>query len=245
MEIKIFEGMQEVILDVALAVLPLLIFFLVFQIFFLKLPMEKVKKVIYGFIATFIGLSLFLHGVHIGFMPIGREMGKVLGDLPYSWIIVPIGFLLGFVATIAEPAIKVLNKKIESASSGDISQRAMLLTLSTGVGISIAVSMVRILLGIPLFYILVPGYLLVLILIFKTEKEFIQMAFDSGGVATGPMTVTFILSIAVGAASVIEGRDPLMDGFGMIALVALAPIISVLIFGIIFERKKNMEKTTA
>ncbi|TYR73553.1 DUF1538 domain-containing protein [Rossellomorea vietnamensis] len=243
MNIKIIEGLPGVLFDVALAVLPLLLFFLIFQIFFLKLPKEKVKTVIYGFIATFIGLSLFLHGVHIGFMPIGREMGKVLGELSYSWIIVPIGFVLGFVATIAEPAIKVLNKKIETVTSGDISQRAMLLTLSTGVGISIALSMLRILLDIPLLYFLIPGYTVVLILIFMSKKGFIEIAFDTGGVATGPMTVTFILSIAVGAASVIEGRDPLLDGFGMIALVALAPIISVLLFGLVFHRRKGSEQT--
>jgi hypothetical protein len=243
MELKIFEGMAEVFLDVALAVLPLFVFFLVFQLFFLKLPFEKVKKVIFGFLMTFIGLSLFLHGVHIGFMPIGREMGKVLGGLPYAWIIVPIGFLLGFVATVAEPAIKVMNEKVEKVTSGKVSKRTMLLTLSIGVGISIALSMLRILLGIPLFYFLVPGYVLVLVLVYMSRKGFIEIAFDSGGVATGPMTVTFILSIAVGAASVIEGRDPLLDGFGMIALVALAPIISVLLFGIITERKKAGKHT--
>jgi hypothetical protein len=237
MEVTIFEGITEVLVEVAFALLPLLIFFLVFQIFFLKLAKDQIKKIVFGFMFTYFGLVFFLHGVHIGFMPAGREMGKVLGELPYSWIIVPVGFVMGFVATVAEPAVRVLNKKIETVSSGRLSQNLMLMTLSIGVGISIALSMLRILLGLPLFYFLVPGYIMALILLYLTNKSFIEIAFDSGGVATGPMTVTFILSIAVGIASVTEGRDPLMDGFGMIALVALAPIVSVLVLGVFFGKK--------
>ncbi|MRX71986.1 DUF1538 domain-containing protein [Bacillus lacus] len=242
MEVKIFEGFTDILMEVAFAVTPLLFFFLVFQIFFLKLPKEQIARIAFGFVFTYIGLALFLQGVHIGFMPVGREMGQIMGQLPYTWIIVPIGFVLGFVATFAEPAVRVLNKKIESVSSGNLSQRVMLISLSVGVGFSIALSMFRILAGIPLFYILIPGYTAALILLYFTNKNFIEIAFDSGGVATGPMTVTFILSIAVGVAAVTEGRDPLMDGFGMIALVALAPIISVLILGIIMDKKgiKNL-----
>lgn len=147
-------------------------------------------------------------------------------------------FLIRFVATFAEPAVRILNTQVEKVSSGYISERMMLYTLSIGVACSIALSMFRILSGFPLWYVIIPGYLLVMILMFFSTNTFIAIAFDSGGVATGPMTVTFILAIAVGIASVIEGRDPLMDGFGMIALVALAPILSVLILGLIFERKR-------
>jgi hypothetical protein len=140
-------------------------------------------------------------------------------------------------ATIAEPAVRILNYQVEKVSGGYISQKTMLYTLSIGVAVSVAMAMIRIVYGIPLMYMLVPGYLLALILIRFSSTTFVSVAFDSGGVATGPMTVTFVMALAVGAASGIEGRDPLLDGFGMIALVALAPILSVLVLGLIYGRR--------
>ncbi|GAE30571.1 DUF1538 domain-containing protein [Halalkalibacter hemicellulosilyticus] len=235
---RIFEGFAETILEVTFALIPLLIFFLVFQFIFLKLTRKKLFRIFIGIALSFIGLTLFLQGVHVGFFPAGELMGEKLGELNYNWVVIPVGFLLGFVATFAEPAVRILNTQVEKVSSGYISERMMLYTLSIGVACSIALSMFRILSGFPLWYVIIPGYLLVMILMFFSTNTFIAIAFDSGGVATGPMTVTFILAIAVGIASVIEGRDPLMDGFGMIALVALAPILSVLILGLIFERKR-------
>jgi len=163
--------------------------------------------------------------------------------LRHNWIMIPIGFLLGFVATFAEPAVRILNLEVERVSSGSIPQKVLLYTLSIGVAFSIALSMLRILTGWPLYYFIVPGYLVALLLLRYSSPTFTAVAFDSGGVTTGPMTVTFILAIAVGAASVIEGRDPLLDGFGMIAMVALAPILSVLVLGLVFDwrrRKKDV-----
>ncbi|MCK0473075.1 DUF1538 domain-containing protein [Halalkalibacter sp. APA_J-10(15)] len=235
---RIFAGFEETIFEVTFALIPLLIFFLVFQFIFLKLNKKKLFRIFIGIVLSFTGLTLFLQGVHVGFFPAGELMGEKLGELSYNWVVIPVGFLLGFVATFAEPAVRILNNQVEKVSSGYISERMMLYTLSIGVACSIALSMFRILSGFPLWYVIIPGYLLVMILMFFSSNTFIAIAFDSGGVATGPMTVTFILAIAVGIASVIEGRDPLMDGFGMIALVALAPILSVLILGLIFERKR-------
>lgn len=222
-------------LEVAQALLPLLIFFMFFQIFFLKLSKDYIYRIIIGIIFTFFGLSFFLHGVHIGFLPVGKVIGEILGALSYNWILIPIGFLLGLVATMAEPAVRILSSEVETASSGYIKENIILYTLSLGVGVFVAISMAKIIYGIPLQYIIIPGYLLALIMLKFSNPTFISIAFDSGGVATGPMTVTFIMAIAVGVATVMDGRDPIIDGFGLVALVALAPILSVMALGLLYR----------
>ncbi|PYZ99001.1 hypothetical protein CR205_10685 [Alteribacter lacisalsi] len=240
MILELFEGFDHVLLEVTMAVIPLLVFFLVFQFFFLKLEKERIRNIFVGIFLTFIGLSLFLQGVEVGFFPAGEVIGELLGERENTIILLPIlGFLFGFTATFAEPAIRILNYEVEKVTSGSISKNVMLFTLSIGVAFSIALSMVRIVLGIPLWIIIVPAYALALALMFISKDRFISIAFDAGGVATGPMTVTFILAIAVGIAEVTEGRDPLMDGFGMIALVAITPILSVLILGLIYKWKER------
>lgn len=166
-------------------------------------------------------------------------MGRSLGALEYRWILIPIGFILGFFAVYAEPAVKVLIEQVEKVSAGYIPEKLLLYTLSFGVGISIALSMVRIIYGFSLWYFIVPGYIIALIMIRYSSKTFTSIAFDSGGVSTGPMTATFILAMFVGIATQIDGRDPLLDGFGMVALVALAPILSVLTLGILYSRKEK------
>jgi len=238
-DIKIFYGFSHMLIEVAFALIPLSILFVFFQIFYLKLSKQKLINLAVGVVLTFIGLALFLQGVHVGFMPVGEQMGSVLGNLPNKWILIVIGFVLGFVATFAEPAVRILNYEVEKVSSGYIPQQLMLYTLSIGVAVSIALSMGRIIYGIPLWYFLVPGYLIALILIRFSTQTFVAIAFDSGGVATGPMTVTFVLAMAIGVASAVEGRDPLLDGFGMISLVALSPILSVLILGLLYGRKEK------
>lgn len=239
MGIKIFEGFSHVLLEVAYALIPLIILFLFFQFFLLKLDKDKLIKLFKGVVLTFMGLSLFLQGVHVGFLPVGQATGMSLAVKSYNWVIIPIGFMMGFVATFAEPAVRILNYEVERVSSGYIPRQIMLYTLSIGVGLAIAASMSRILIGFPLWYVILPGYLLALTLICFSDRTFVAVAFDSGGVATGPMTVTFIMAIAIGVASSIEGRDPLIDGFGMIALVALAPILTVLVLGFIYKRKEK------
>ncbi|MDG5786325.1 DUF1538 domain-containing protein [Evansella sp. AB-P1] len=237
MKIQIFHGFGHVLFEVTFALIPLIIFFAIFQFFFLKLSKEKLINIGKGMILSFFGLAFFLQGVHVGFFPVGELIGEKLGGISQSWVLIPIGFVFGFVATFAEPAVRILNHEVEKVSGGYISQKVMLYTLSIGVAVSIALSMARILVGLPLWYFVIPGYMIAIIMMFFSSSTFTSIAFDSGGVATGPMTVTFILSIAVGVASVIEGRDPLIDGFGMIALVALIPIISVLTLGLLFEGK--------
>ncbi|MDN3436896.1 DUF1538 domain-containing protein [Planococcus sp. APC 3900] len=239
MNIHVFEGFPTVMLEVSLALLPLLLFFAAFQVFMLKLPMQRVLQVGIGFILAFFGLSFFLQGVHVGFMPVGTMMGETLGSWYNKWLLIPIGFVLGFAATFAEPAVSIMTDEVDQETGGYISRKMMLYTLSTGVGVSIALSMLRILTGWSLWYFIIPGYLLAFILVFFSTQTFIGIAFDSGGVATGPMTVTFVVAVAVGISTAIEGSDPLTDGFGMIALVALTPIIAVLILGLIFTKKSG------
>ncbi|MBM9537883.1 DUF1538 domain-containing protein [Desulfobulbus alkaliphilus] len=236
-ELLDFLDCKEIILEVIMALGPLVLFFLVFQIFFLKLPIEYVKNLLKGVALTFIGLVLFLQGVTVGFLPVGSAMGEVLGSMENRWLIIPIGFLLGFVATIAEPAVRILSYEVERTSGGSIRSQTILATLALGVSVFMALGMVRILYGIPILYLVIPAYLIVLVMLKFSDPTFTSIAFDAGGVATGPMTVTFVLAIAVGIATAMPDRDAIADGFGLIALVALAPILSVMILGLLYSRK--------
>lgn len=238
----LFNGFTEIIMDVVLALAPVVVVFLLSQIFILKLPARQFIRIMKGILIAFFGLIFFLQGVNIGFMPVGNLMGMAFGALEYNWILIPIGALLGFAVILAEPAVRVLNDEIEKVSGGHINKKVMLFTLCVGVAIAVALSMVRVLTGISLWYFLIPGYVIALILAKYSKPVFTAIAFDSGGVATGPMTVTFILSMTVGAATQLEGRDPLMDGFGTVALVALMPILSVLILGFLYSRKEKINE---
>lgn len=227
--------------EVVQAMIPLVAFFLFFQIVYLKLPMKYVVNMIKGLVLTMVGLALFLQGVQVGFMPVGTQMGEILGSMDHKWLLMPIGFILGLVATVAEPAVRILSFEVEKASSGSIRKIVILVTLSLGVALFVALGMAKIIYGVPIHYIIVPGYLLALVLMRFCDPTFVAIAFDAGGVATGPMTVTFVLAVALGIASAIDGRDPILDGFGLIALVAMAPILSVMILGMIvtFIQKRS------
>jgi hypothetical protein len=236
----IFEGFSHVLLEVLTALIPVLVLFLFF-IFVFKLPRRELLNLLKGVSFAFAGLALFLQGVKIGFMPVGNEMGFILGGLPYRWILIPLGFILGFVATLAEPAVRILCKQIEKSSSGYIRSTVIMYTLCLAVGLFVALGMTRIVYGIPFYYIIIPGYLAVIVLMFFSKPSFTAIAFDSGGVATGPMTVTFIMAMAIGAADAIEGRNSVTDGFGLIALVALAPIILVMLLGFLYPAEETEE----
>jgi len=232
-ELRDFLHFGHVSWEVAQALAPLMLFFLFFQIFYLKLPLRNVLNMFKGLILTLIGLILFLQGVQVGFMPVGQEMGERFGAMEHRWLLIPIGFVLGLVATVAEPAVRILSYEVEKASAGSIREKVILFTLSLGVALFVALGMAKIIYGVPIHWIIVPGYLLALVLMYFSQQTFVAIAFDAGGVATGPMTVTFVLAVALGIASAIEGRDPILDGFGLIALVAMAPILSIMILGVI------------
>lgn len=236
--IVLVEGFGSVVMEALQAFSLLLVLLFVFQFTFLRLSRTAFLKLLLGLGIAFAGLVLFLQGVKAGFLPAGDEMGKALGDMDASWAIIPIGFILGFTAIIAEPAVRILGSEVEDVSSGYIKSSVIVYTLSVGVAAFVALGMARMVYGIPLFYLLVPGYLLALLLLPFSRPDFTSIAFDAGGVATGPMTVTFILALTVGAASTVKGRDPVIDGFGLIALVALAPILFVLVLGFIYRWKE-------
>ena len=237
--LAVFEGFSHVLLDVSQALPPLVTVFFIFQIFFMKLPAQFIKNLLKGLLLVLIGTAFFLQGVQIGFLPAGQEIGAFFGGSPYRFLLIPAGFLLGFTAALAEPAVRVLSIEVEKASSGSIKKNLLIYTLSLGVAIFVALDMVRIIYGLPFQYLIVPGSLLALVLLKFPDPAFTAIAFDAGGVSTGPMTVTFILSMAVGAATIMEGRSAVIDGFGLIALVALAPILSVILLGIVYRKKEG------
>ncbi|MDN7012278.1 DUF1538 domain-containing protein [Methanoculleus sp. FWC-SCC3] len=232
-------GIGQVALEVVQALLPLVIFFSVFQVLYLKLPRVYVVNLAKGILLASLGMVLFLQGVNVAFLPAGREIGEALAAFDQRWLLIPFGFFLGFLATYAEPAVRVLGYQVEESSSGYIGESLILYTLSLAVAVSVSLGMGRLVYGIPLLWLLIPGYLLVIVLLLFTDKEFVGIAFDSGSVATGPMAVTFLLSLAVGVAAGIEGRNPVVDGFGLIALIALAPILSVLMLGVLYRRTRG------
>lgn len=236
-ELFVSSGFLNLVLEILLAIAPLFFIFIIFQIFVFKLSAKRFLNILTGFFMVFLGLVLFLFGVKIGFVPVGNFIGETIGGSTHNWLLIPIGFALGFVVTFVEPAVRILCTEIEKYSNGFIKEKHILFTLSFGVAVAVALAMAKTIFAISLTYILIPGYLLAFILAFIAGPTFTSLAFDSGGVATGPMTVTFILSISLGAAIITEGADPILHGFGLISIVALAPIIAVLIFGIIFKRK--------
>lgn len=227
--------------EVALALLPIIIAFMVFQFFALKLPKSQLIKMGVGSIYTFVGMVLFLTGAHVGFMPAGTYIGNYIGNMENSWVLIPIGMAMGFFNVRAEPAVHVLNDEIEYMSGGAISKGAMLWGMSVGVAISIGLAMIRILFGVHILYILIPGYAIALGLTFFAPKIFTAIAFDSGGVAAGPMTATFLLPFTMGACEA-TGGNILTDAFGIVAMVAMTPLITIQAMGLIYSIKLKYTK---
>ncbi len=239
----LFAGYTEVLKAVLLAFIPLVAILGVAQFTFLHLPGRRIIAIAEGLLLAFVGLTLFLQGVNVGYIPIGRLLGYQLADLPYNWILVPIGLFFGFAVTLTEPAVYVLTQVIENATAGFVRRKLLLTALALGVAISVALGMLKLLLGIPLWYIIVPGYVIALVFARFVDPVFVSIAFDSGGVATGTMTATFMTALAIGAATRLEATDPLLDGFGIISIVALVPILTVLLLGfVVRSRQKSGEE---
>lgn len=226
--------------SVATAVLPLAVLFLVFQVLMLRLPRKDVANIVTGTLMAAAGLFLFLLGVSLAFLPFGRAIGNALGALDQKWLLLPFGFVLGLVTTWSEPAVRILADEVETASSGFIRGRLVLVAISLGVAVWVALGMLRIGYGIPLLYLLLPGYALVIGLMWFADREFVAVAVDAGGVATGPIANTFLLSLALGASAAVGGQDPVAHGLGLVALIALAPILSVMALGVVVRRKERL-----
>jgi len=236
-----FHAFPEYFQHVAVALLPIVIAFIIFQIIFLKLPKSQLIKMTVGVIYTYMGLVIFLTGVNIGFLPAGNFIGYALGALDNNWVLIPIGMIMGFFIVAAEPAVHVLNKQVEDVTGGAISKRSMLISLSLGVAVSIGIAMIRVLEGVSIWYFIVPGYAIAIILTFFVTPIFTGIAFDSGGVASGPMTATFMLPFAMGAADA-AGSNILTDAFGLVAMVAMTPLITIQILGVVYNIKTNKNK---
>lgn len=235
----LLNGLLETSIGVVEAVLPLAALFLLFQALWLKLPRDYVAGILKGTLIAAIGLLLFLQGVHIGFLPFGRAIGEALGTLEHKWTLGLFGFVLGFFTTWGEPAVRILADQVEEASGGSIRQPAVLVAICLAVGLIVSLGMFRIVYDIPLLYILIPGYALAIVVMRLSDAEFVSIAVDAGGVATGPMANTFLLALALGIASSMGERDPLLHGLGLMALIAIAPIISVMALGFVFRSKRR------
>lgn len=217
--------------EIAVSLLPIFLFFLVFQLLVLKLSKRTLMKIIVGLVYTFIGLVLFLTGVNVGFMPAGNYLGQVIAGLKYPWMLIPIAMVMGYFIVKAEPAVYVLNKQVEEITDGAISAKAMGLGLSIGVAVSLGIAMIRVLTGISILWFLIPGYSLALGISFFVPKIYTAIAFDSGGVASGPMTAAFLLPLAQGAC-VTLGGNIVTDAFGVVAMVAMTPLITIQVMGL-------------
>ncbi|MGE5678021.1 MAG: DUF1538 domain-containing protein [Pseudomonadota bacterium] len=236
------KGISTYIPESFIALFPLLLMFLIFNRVSFKLKKKAYFKILKGLLYTLIGLTLFMTGVNASFMDVGTELGQNVASLESKSYLVITGFVLGLVTVLAEPAVYVLTHQIEDVTSGYVRRKIVLLALSIGVGIAVALSMIRIIIPeVKLWHYLLPGYAISILLAYVVPKLFVGIAFDSGGVASGPMTATFILAFANGAAEAIEGANVLVDGFGMISMVALMPIITLQILGLIFKLKSSKE----
>lgn len=217
--------------EVALALGLIVVFFIILQVTVLKLPKKKLQQIAIGIGYTFVGLVVFLLAVSVGFMPIGYKVGVELAEANSAWLIV-VGFILGMVVVLAEPAVHVLNQQVETVTGGGVKKIELLLALSIAVGISIGLSMLRMVYGFSILYYLIPGYLVSLGLSFFVPKLYTAIAFDSGGVASGPLTSGFILPLAIGACYALNGADGILSyAFGIVAMVAMTPLITIQLLG--------------
>ena len=224
--------------EIATSLLPIVLMFGIFQLAALKLDRRSLGRIGVGLLYTYIGLVLFLTGANVGFMPAGNYLGQVLAGRSFRWVLVPIGMLIGYFIVKAEPAVYVLNKQVEEITDGAISAGTMGAALSAGVSLSVGLAMVRVLTGISILWFLIPGYTFAIGISFVVPKLYTAIAFDAGGVASGPMTATFLLPLAQGAC-VAAGGNIVTDAFGVVAMVAMTPLITVQFMGLMAQFKQR------
>ena len=232
------EGLPTYLKEIAVSLLPIILMFGVFQIAALRLSRRALGRIGVGLIYTYIGLVLFLTGANVGFMPAGNYLGQVLAGQNWRWIILPIGMLIGYFIVKAEPAVYVLNKQVEEVTDGAISAGTMGAALSAGVSLSVGLAMVRVLTGISILWFLIPGYAFAIGISFVVPKLYTAIAFDAGGVASGPMTAAFLLPLAQGACVAVGGKI-VTDAFGVVAMVAMTPLITVQLMGLTAQLKQR------
>ena len=239
------HAFPEYLKEVTLALLPIVVFFLIFQIVSLRLRKLPFLRVMVGILYTYAGLVLFLTGVNVGFSPVGYALGAALTEGWKLWLLIPLAMLMGWFIINAEPAVHILNRQVEDLSAGAISAKAMGMSLSIAVSAAGGLAMLRVITGVSIMYFLVPGYFIALALSFFVPRTFTAIAFDSGGVASGPLTATFMLPFAMGACEALGG-NVMTDAFGLVALVAMMPLITVQVMGAIYVIKsRRAEKEPA
>lgn len=241
------NGFPEYLKEMLFSILPVTIFFFIFNLIMLKLNFRLLSRIGLGILYTYIGLTVFMTGANYGFMPAGAYLGQKLGELSYRWIIVPTGVMIGYLVVKAEPAVYVLMRQVEDLTDGAITGRSLQLSMSIGVGISVGLSMFRVMLGMDVLWFIVPGYMLALGMSFFSPKLFTAIAFDSGGVASGPMTAAFLLPMTMGFCMAMGGNLA-KDAFGVVALVAMTPLLTIQGLGILYRikiRKHAQVKTEA
>lgn len=226
--------------EVAIAIVPIGVVFLIFQCIFKRFHSRQIARILAGLLYSYIGLVLFLTGVNVGFMPAGQYIGGALAR-GSAWLLIPVGMVVGYFIVRAEPAVQVLNRQVEEVTNGSITQKAIGTCLSIGIAFSVGIAMLRITTGLNILWFLVPGYLISLIMTFFVPQIFTGIAFDSGGVASGPMTTTFLLPFAMGACEAVGG-NVLTDAFGIVAMVAMTPLLTIQILGLVVNIRKRFRQ---
>ena len=230
--------------EVFVSVLPILVIYVIFQLASRRYQKRQRLRILVGFAYNYVGLVLFLCGVNVGFAPVGALLGRELAGTGSKWLLVPVGMLIGYYIVKAEPAIQILNHRVQGVTEGTISAKAMNRCLQIGISVSVGLAMVRIITGISILWIVIPGYIIALAMAKAVPKIFVGIAFDSGGVASGPMTSTFLLPLCIGACETLGG-NVMTDAFGAVALVALTPLIAIQIMGVAYTIKlARLEKNT-
>ena len=224
--------------EVLIAIVPIVVVFLIFQLITRRFQKHQLGKMAIGIVYAYVGLVMFLTGVNVGFMPSGQMIGSGLAGSAVPWILVLVGMVVGYFIVRAEPAVQILTRQVEDVSNGSVTQKAMMNALSIGVAISVGLAMLRILTGLPIMALMIPGYIVALGLTFLVPQLYTSIAFDSGGVASGPMTTTFLLPLATGACSAVGGNI-MTDAFGIVAMVAMTPLITIQMMGYLGTRKER------
>lgn len=228
------NDVKEILLEVVQAIVPIVVVISLIQFFVIRTPIELFWQFMIGAIMVTAGLFLFLVGVRVSLLPIGELIGSEVTSRGSVAALLAAAFVFGFIITVAEPDVRVLSHQVDIASRGAIESNILILAVALGVGFFVAIAILRILLGIPIFYFLTAGYVMVVALSFFTPPDFVAISFDAGGVTTGPMAVPFILALGVGATSVLGGKSTVADTFGLIGLASIGPVLGVMILGVIF-----------
>ncbi|MCZ0703761.1 hypothetical protein J2T56_002030 [Natronobacillus azotifigens] len=228
------ENLKDTFFEVLYSIIPITVILIILQFTVIFLPTEVFLQFLIGVILASIGIFLFLLGVQVGLSPVGEMIGSSLSKTKKISLILMFGFLLGFVVTMAEPGVRVLSNQVDFVSDGDISSSMLMIAVAVGVGVFVALALARIIFDISLLKLLIIGYLIIFVLALFTPSTFVPISLDAGGATTGPMAVPFILALGVGVTSVLRGKATSGDGFGLIALASIGPVISVLILGVIY-----------